>query len=462
MRTQNLKPVFAGLLSTLATLAIVASANSAQAVEVAFERDTNLPVVNLNIAVKAGAVTDPQGQSGITNFMGEMLLRGTKKHTKEQLDLALDQMGATLEVETRAEALILRGAVLASQVGPFLDIVNEIITQPRFPESEVKKLKSQIVSNLLEELGSDQALGGKRFTQFLFNGHPYGKPVMGNIRDVEKLTGDQIRKHYDALIKDKLLLVVGNGDANEGQIRSWADQLANVRPSAPGDRDFVEVPQPQNPEHRRLLIVDKADRTQTQISAGQIGMRMTDADFFPVFLGNHAFGGGSFSARLMVEIRVKRGWSYGANSYFKHGLKPRSWQVHLFPASKDTAQALALSLKMIEDLQKNGITKEEFEFSKRSLVNSAGFMYNTPKKRVENKLLERTLNLPDGFMKTYGPELAKVTLPQVNQALSTYLKPEKLSIAVLATAADMKEPLAKAAGVPLDQVVVQPYTEEKF
>jgi predicted Zn-dependent peptidase len=115
---------------------------------------------------------------------------------------------------------------------------------------------------------------------------------------------------------------------------------------------------------------------------------------------------------------------------------------------------------MAEDLKANGITPEEFDFAQRSLVNSAGFMFNTPKKRVENKLLERTLDLPDGFMKSYGPELQKVTLAQTNQALKDFLKPDKLAIAVLGTAKDLKEPLAKAAGVPVDKVEVVPYTQD--
>jgi predicted Zn-dependent peptidase len=93
-------------------------------------------------------------------------------------------------------------------------------------------------------------------------------------------------------------------------------------------------------------------------------------------------------------------------------------------------------------------------------VNGAGFNYDTPKKRVENALLERTLDLPDGFMKTYGPQLSKVTLEQVNAAMRDYLKPSQLSIAVVGTAAQLKEPLAKAAGVPVSEVVVESYMKE--
>ena len=188
---------------------------------------------------------------------------------------------------------------------------------------------------------------------------------------------------------------------------------------------------------------------------------MTDPDFFPLYLGNYAFGGGSFSARLMVEIRVKRGWSYGANSAFRQGPSARSTgKSHLFPAEKDTAAALAYTLQMTQDLKDKGITGEEFEFAQRSLVNSAGFLYNTPKKRVENTLLERTLDIPDGFMKNYGPELQKVKIEEVNAALKSFVQPDKLAIVVLGTAKNLKESLAKSAAIPVEQVEVSPYTSD--
>ena len=234
--------------------------------------------------------------------------------------------------------------------------------------------------------------------------------------------------------------------------------LSNALPE--GDSNLAKVPVPEAIQQEKLLLVDKPDRTQTQITGGQIGVQMTDPSFFPLYLGNHAFGGGSFSARLMTEIRVKRGWSYGAYSYFKQSREPRSWQFYLFPAAKDTPAALELTLQLVKDVQERGIKADEFNFAQQSLVNSAGFMYNTSRKRVENKLMERTLGLPDGFMKSYGPRLQAVTLNDVNSALHNFLHPDKLAIVVLATAKDSKAKIAKAAGLPENQIQVVPYNKE--
>jgi zinc protease len=429
------------------------------ATEVSFEEDHSLPIVEINVAIKSGAASDPDTQLGVTNFMGEMLLRGTRLRNKEQIDIAIDQMGAQLAVETRSESMILRGAVLSSQLDNFLSLLNEVLTQPTFPDLEIAHLKTEVVSEILGEMGSDRELAGRKFTEYLFENHPYGKPIIGKSTTVNKLTHTQILNQYNAIVNEQQLLVVGAGDADNSRIQEWAEKLGKSLGTHSG-KPPMKIEIPKNLSHRELVIVDKPARTQTQITAGQIGVTLTDPAFFSLYLGNHAFGGGSFSARMMQEIRVKRGWSYGAYSYFRHATEPRSWQFYLFPAAKDTPDALALSLKLVEDVKEKGVTQAEFDLAQKSLINSSGFMYDTPTKRVENKLIERTLNLPDGFMKSYGPKLSEVTLPQVNSSLHDFLKPDHLMIVVVGTASELKDKLATAAGVPVDQVKVIPYTEE--
>ncbi len=432
------------------------------AIETAFEQDPSLPIVYLNIAIQSGSVSDPPGQAGLTNFMGEMLLRGTSSQTKKQIDLALDQMGASLEVETRLEAMIFRGAVLSSQLKPFLELLHEILCRPSFTGREIKKLKAEITSLLQEELGHDHSLTYRKFNHFLFQDHPYGKSILGQISELQQLTHTSLLSHYESLIKSSLILVLATGDTSLEQISGWSQQLEKTLSSrrTAESTPSVKLQTPQDSNHRRLLLIDKPDRTQTQIYGGQIGVHLTDPDYFPLYIGNHAFGGPSFSAILMTQIRVKRGWSYGANSSFRFGTQPRSWSFHLFPAEKNTPQALEYTLHLIENLKEKGITAAQFEFAKESLIKSSGFMYNTPRLRIENKLLEKTLNLPQGFMQSYATELKKIQLSQVNAALKKFLKPDQMAIAVLGTAKNLTESLTRSTQLSPDKIQVVSYTSD--
>ena len=432
------------------------------AAEVSFEEDRQLPIVYLNLAVKSGAVRDPQDRLGLTHFMAEMLIRGTLHHSKREIDQALDQMGAKLDVEVRAESLILRGAVLSSQLKPFLALLQEITTEPSFPVQEMSRLKSELTSIIQEELGNDASLANRKFTEFLFHGHPYGNPIIGKKRDITRITRSELIQHHRLLFQPSSLLMIGSGDTHEELIQSWTEELEKklTQKNPLHSNQNLQVSTPPETNGRRLQIIDKPERTQTQIHIGQIGIKMNDPQFFPLHVGNHALGGGSFSAILMTEIRVKRGWSYGASSHFRYGLKPRSWQVHLFPAAQDAAAALAYTLKLLEDIKKNGISQEQFEFAQKSLINSSGFIYNTPKKRVENTLLEKTLQLPSGYMRSFASHIQQVKLNEVNDSLKELIQPDHFSISVLGTAGNLKDALIQASQVKPEQVSIVPYTQE--
>lgn len=438
----------------------VAFASSAQALETRFEADASLPVVYLNVAVKAGAAHDLPGQSGIGNFVGEMMLRGTKSRSKTQIDETLDLLGATLAVEVRAEAIIFRGRVLSSKLAEYMEIVQDIVTNPSFPEKEIAKLKEEISSDIVETRGNDSSLGKLFWDGFLFEGHPYGKSVLGKLRDLARLERGDLVRHYANLFQDRNLLVVGSGDSEASFVDAWAKRIAEKRPNSEGVNPVRSAPMPKKWEKRRVLFVDKPERTQTQLYFGQVGLRMTDPNYFPIHLANHVFGGGSFSARLMTEIRVKRGWSYGAYSYFRHGIQPRSFQAYTFPAAKDTPGAVTLLDTLLREWKEKGITPAEFEFAKSSLINSAGFAYNTPAKRVENILLEKTLGLPDGFMKSFADHLEKVTHAEANAAVKSFLEPDRMSVLVLGTAKDLKSKVAESLKMPEGEIAVVPFTKE--
>jgi zinc protease len=429
----------------------------AAALEIAFETDNRLPIVYVNVAINSGAAEDPPEYSGLASFMGEMLLRGTQSKTKEQIDSTLDQMGAVIGVDTRSEMLVVRGAVLSSQLVPFLNLLLEIVTKPSFPEKEIQKLKSENVSELMSALSNDRYLAGLKFSKFFFGTHPYGNNVQGTIKGVQRITRERLLNHFNEFFVQERLIVAGTGDTNYETIKAFAETIARLRPQG---TKFKRFGTPDNPASRQLVIVDKPDRTQVQIVAGHKGLRVSDPDYFAFYVGNNAFGGGNFQARMMQEIRVKRGWSYGAYSSLKFGRQPHSWQFNLFPAAKYADHALELALELVKTVKEGGITESEFNFSRDSIVNNSGFRYNTPQKRVENTLMEQVLELPKGWFKEFGNRVSKVTLDEVNASLKARLDPDHLVITAVATAKDQKENLAKAAGVRPESVRVVPYTEE--
>ena len=426
-------------------------------VSVAFEEDHGLPLVRLNCLLPSGASSDPKKHQGLTYVTGKMLLRGTARYTKNAFEQAIEQLGAELDIDLRADALVLRGAVVATELTHFLELLEEAIVRPRFDPAEFKKYQKIHLSHLDQVLGHDEYQAQIRFERFLFGDHPYGNPIIGNRPGVRALTPALIQAHYKKLKASGPLQISGSGDASSSEIAAWAARI-NQQARFNVKTTSLTLPAPSPASSSRVLLIDKPDVSQSQIYLGQIGILITDDRYMPLHVANHAFGGASFSTILTQEVREKRGLSYGANSQFKFGLQPRSWSIHTFPKTEKTVETIELILGLIDQLSEQGLTPAQFDYAKGSLEEQAGFLTNTPQKRTENLILETILHLPSGFFKDFCNQIRPLTRSTVNNALRSFIRPSAMKIVVLGAASQFKKSLIKALELDSQDLRIIPYS----
>jgi len=436
----------------------VAQSSGIESSRLYFEKTDRSPIVNLALVLKSGGVQDPVEKQGLSNFVGEMLLRGTRVRSKAEFERKIDELGAEIAVEVRAEALIIRCAVLEKKIEPFLALLKEAITEQVFSAVEIEKLRSELLSGLNDMKARDGRLAQELLPHLLFPEHPYGHFLMGHQKSLKSIQKKDIQQHYQALFHRTAFTLVGNGPVTPARMEEWFRELNQKLPEAP-QKQFV-LSNPASASQRHVYIIDKPDRTQTQVIVAQKGALISSDAFFPLHVGNFAFGGGSFSSRLMQEIRVKRGWSYGAGSNFRFGTRERSWSLSLMPKTEDTVPALKHVLTMLDDLKMNGITESEFGQAQASLANGAAFTSNTPEKRIENRVLEITLDLPLGYMDTWKKRILETKLSNVKTELGKFIAPEGLTIVILATKTpELLAGIEAATGVKSDQIKVIRYDQ---
>ncbi len=424
------------------------------AIEVMFESENKLPLVYLSIALKTGAVADPKDKTGLSQFTGELLLRGSKSKTRKQINQKLDEMGASLGFDTRSEMMILRGVVLSDQISAFLDLITEILTQPRFDQKEINKLKKETLSKILASEGDDMQLAYLHFQKHLFGDHPYAKPIDGLKNHVSSFTKKDIKNQYKRLFLAEGMLIVGSGDAESKLIKTFGK---NLKKKLPGKALYPKIRAPKRLTERKVILIDKPNRTQAQVMVGKIGVKLQHPNYFALNLVNHTFGGGGFTTRMFKQIRKEKGWSYSAYSYFKFGTEPRFWLSHFFPKNQDLEVSLSYFLKMLNDLEESGITAQEYEFNKNAIINGSGFKYNTAKKRNENTILEETLHLPPRFMRSYARRTKKVSLKKANHAIKDFLGKSNELILILGTADQLKPQIAKALKIKEKEIEIFPF-----
>ena len=216
----------------------------------------------------------------------------------------------------------------------------------------------------------------------------------------------------------------------------------------------MTVPHPELAPGRRLILVDKPDRTQSQVVIGTVGSCSKDPEYAALVTSNTAFGG-LFTSRLTNEVRAKRGWSYGASSGMGNQPQRDLWSMRTSPAEKDTRSCVELQLRLLEGWVDAGLDSEELERAKDYLIKSHPFESDTAYKRLEHAMDQVVFEIPDPIHRHFPKLVDAVTQESAQAAVRARIEPQNQLIVVLGTAAQLEKPLAAMRGV--DEMVVIPF-----
>jgi len=406
--------------------------------------EKNAPLVHIELALMNGSLRDPGGKAGTASLMLSMLLRGTQKHSAEKFHEILDGMGAEIHLGKYRESLRIHGVVLKESLTPFLDLIDEMVNSPAFSPEEFAKIKNQFRSSMIDELGSDDDIADRRFQEYMLWGNPYGRMTSGGLETIDQITLEDLKKFHADYFRASDFVVGATGGFEKADLKKKLSAIFKKMPAKGPGRMQIEAPTWK--KERNMLLLDKPERSQAQVLVGSVGVAFDDKDYFPMLIANHVFGGSSFSARLMKEVREKRGWSYGAYSWYRAGRKPLYFGMQSVPSNKDAVPAMKLMIELLEQYGKKGVTKDEFQFAKGSLVSQGAFLQDTMRKRLDNKVTEAVMGLKEGYFDHYQGKLKKVSHSHVQAAIKRKVKPDQLFALVLTTISSIEADLKTLRG----------------
>jgi zinc protease len=400
----------------------------------------DLPIVDLYLVTETGTAHDPRGREGALHLCLRALRRGTARRTAHEIDALIDRLGAELSTSADPTTSMLHATVIRRNLEPFLDLMHDIVTAPALPTHEVAQVAREIKAEIIDTRDDDRSLAGRHFRRALFDGHVFGRASQGTPNSMDRLTRDDARRAWDLAFRRSNVVIAAAGDIRPAELETFAARtLAALPDTRPPARDVAE---PAPVKGRHLVIVDKPARTQTQIYVGNVGSHPRDRDHMALTVANTIFGG-TFTARLMREIRSKRGWSYGASSRLARDRVRDAWSMWTFPAAADAPACVALQIKMVERLVEKGVSARELAFAKSYLSRSFAFEIDTASKRLWHDLDVRLLDLPKRYFKDYVARVDAVTLDEVNAAIRKRIDPDNLVITLVATASEIRPALEK-------------------
>jgi len=427
--------------------------------------DHKLPLVSVQIRFDVPPIT--QGEKvGYIDMIGELLATGAAARNKVDIDHTVDELGATFFASNDG---VFAGA-LKKNLAPLMDLLRDVVQFPTFPEEEFEKLRVRFRSSVQQRSEDPEAIAEVVGRSVTFGErHPYGEVMtLKTIEQIERATIAAYHRHFFRPEKAYLVFV---GDITEQEARDlaeahfslWRPQPSNATVDGAG-RTIVDGLGPLNVLQqavvpsgiRRIFVVDRPGAAQSVIRVVfPLGILPKDPRAQQAQVMNTVLGGGVFNARLMQNLREKRGYTYGAHSSLDVDRFNSSFTAMTSVRTEVTGSAVAEILSEIEGMRKERVTDEELELSKRSMMGSFGRSLEDPKTVARFALNTELNGLRADHYRTYLSRLESVTAQEVQEAAVAFLHPDQATILVVGDMAQVKGGLAvlgKETGVPVLQL----------
>lgn len=396
------------------------------------ERSADVPLVWLRITMLGGAAADPVGREGQNRHGALLARRGAGDRDREALDRALDEVGASIDVATSRDTVTLSALCLSRHLDEVLAAAADILAAPIMDEGEHDKVLRESRAVLDDLRDDDSEIADRFFSRFVAPASPYARTAVGTESTLAGLDRGAVIANHRARAVPRNMTIGFAGDVDDELAHRAAEGLvARLPDHDPPPPTMHPAPRPAG--ERRLYLIDKPDRQQSQIRIGHPCPTYGSADFRALTLAETIFGG-TFTSRMMQEIRVRRGWSYGAGASLGRARGPHWLRLSLAPAAETTADAVALVHAMYAELVAGGVTRDELEFARSHLLGSMPFYRATASQRLRLAQRNHIFGLPEDFSETLAAALSAVTLEQVNQAMRDHFAPAGAVTVVVASA----------------------------
>jgi zinc protease len=412
----------------------------------------DLPVVSFGVAIKAGGYDEDKATTfGVSDFTAAMLRKGTngrKKRGADDISRAIDFVGGALDAQASLESSSAGCSVLSKDAGLCLELLSDMLLHPSFPEAEMGEVRDETLAGLASRFDSPYELANAHFDNQLYGEkNPHGWVL--EPEDVQKITRDQLVAFWKTFYRPNNALLAVAGDVDPARLRAEIEkafgpwQKADVPARPPFKMAALKS--------TRVLIVDKPDLTQTTIVLGHRGLRHADPMWFAATLMNYVLGGSDFSSRLMMEVRSKRGLTYGIGSSYGASLYDGAFQVTASTKNENVWQALVATVAQIRKMKDEGPTPEELAKGKGYYAGSYPFELQTTA-GIAGAIVGAELHgLGLDYVRNFALRMAAVDEAQAKEAAGTLLDPDDVLVVVVGKG-DVIEPQLKPTGLRYERI----------
>jgi zinc protease len=415
-----------------------------------------LPTFAMQMVVMSGGLSDPVGQPGAAQYAAAMLREGTKTRSSKQIAEAVESLGATLNAGSGLSSPIsqITAGGLIENFDQIMGLFADVILNPSFPADDLNKLKTRAAAQLRAQRSQPGFLANEMFLKTMYGAHPASRAALTPAQ-IQGITPETLKQFHAAHYKPNNAIFAIVGDVNPSEIvakleKTFGSQQGDAQHGlwTRGDVPRPDLPKVSEPGQSKIYLIDRPGSEQTNLILGNLSIERNDPDYYALDVMNQVLGGGA-SARLFLNLREDKGYTYGAYSGFNaakyRGVFRASTEVQT-KVTKGSMDELIYEFKRIRDEK---TPDDEFDRAKRTIVGGFAMQLESPQSLLANIITQKIYNLPADYWDAYPQKIAAVTADDVQRVARKYLDLAKLQIVAVGDAKQIADMMKQFGGVEL-------------
>jgi zinc protease len=424
------------------------NAKLANGLEVYGIEQNEIPTVNFSLVIEGGHMLDQIEKNGVANLLTDVMMEGTANKTPEELEEEIEMLGASLNMYVTNESIVVQGNTLTRNFEKTLDLVEEVLMQPRWDEEEFARIKTKTINDIKRNESNPNYVARTVYNKLLYgDDHIRSYPAAGSIETVQAITMDDLKAFYEKNFSPSIstMHIVGKIDKENalGAMKDMESMWAAKEVEMP---DFAISNERDNSS---VYFVDIPKAKQSVINIGYIGLARNHPDFYPLEVMNYKLGG-SFSGNVNLVLREEKGYTYGARTGWSGGKIPGTFTASSSVRTNTTGESVQIFKDEIAKY-KEGISEEDLEFTKNAMIKSNARRFETQFALLGMLQEMSTYDLPADYIAKEEEIIRNMTLEQHKALANKYLDESKMAYVVVG---DAESQYAQFRDMDFDEVML--------
>jgi len=412
-------------------------------------KNTEVPLIQLNIDIAGGLLFDDAKKVGVANLVAELMNKGTKNKTPKQLEEAINKLGATINVYATQESIKITASTLARNHQATVDLITEMIIEPRWDASEFLLTKQDIISQIKQQQTNPRQLANNQMNKLLYDkNNILSNNLLGTTISIENITLADLKAFYETKLSPSLANIHIVGDINKTDVLTSLTVLEKHWSKT--DAVLPEIKAALLPSKSKIYFYDVPNAKQSQLKIGYPALNAMHEDYYSAQVMNYILGGGSFASKLTQELREGKGYTYGVSSSFSGSKTNGTFLISSGVRTNVTLEAIALIKSLVEDYH-NDFTDQDLATTKSYYLKSNARRFETFNAKLAILQNMSQYDLPANYVLERATLVESLTLDDIKSLANDYLHHDHMIYLVVG---DAKSQLPRLKTLGLGEPVI--------